>query len=436
MGFHRYAVVPVIGRFLPMPICVVLMLAICLATPVAHGAELTLEEAWQRAEQVHPELRAALAEVLAAEGELKDAHAPLWHNPEVSTELASRSLPAPAGRAREWGIGIEQTFETAGKRSYRRQAADLRLAGLRDLFGEVRRQVRAELEQRFFRVLGLQSQLRVESEALKLAEEAADAVDRRVKAGEDTRLDGNLARVEADRMRNQTARLSEELTEARAALAAFVLLPAEELPQAVGALERSNALSLERLLDSARSRPLLSALARQEEAARARVRLEQASVYPDVTVGLGVSKEGAADARERITSLGFSLPLPLFRRNTGGIARAASDLSRVGIEREAVSRDIPARIRELWIRRESLRNRVELLESSVLPKLEENQRLSLVSYRAGAIGILELLLANRQVVEGRRDAIEAATELSTVESQVKGAAGWFPELGANPSPSR
>ena len=58
-----------------------------LFSPAFAGpSTLTLEGAWQRAEEANPTLRAAQAAIPALEGELRDARAPLWNNPQISVE--------------------------------------------------------------------------------------------------------------------------------------------------------------------------------------------------------------------------------------------------------------------------------------------------------------------------------------------------------------
>ncbi|MHB1291273.1 MAG: TolC family protein [Sulfuricella sp.] len=56
-------------------------------------APLTLEQAWEQAEQANPALRSTQANLAAAEGELTDARAPLWNNPQLATEWRKRTTP-------------------------------------------------------------------------------------------------------------------------------------------------------------------------------------------------------------------------------------------------------------------------------------------------------------------------------------------------------
>src|SRR5581483_9518787 len=118
--------------------------------------------------------------------------------------------------------------------------------------------VRAEVELAFSRVLALRERIELEREALKLVDDAADVVRKRVNAGEDTRLDGNLAAVEAERSRNQVTALDEQLIQVRSELAGLLQLPPATLPAVRGQLAPLMPdVTLETLLESAANRPQL-----------------------------------------------------------------------------------------------------------------------------------------------------------------------------------
>ena len=401
------------------------------AAAAFNARSLTLAEALRLAEQANPTLRAAEASVAAAEGQLKDTEGLLWNNPVLLTEGTRRRITSgelEGQRFNEWNVGLAQTFELAGQRGYRREAAELDLNANRESIAEVRRVLRADVGHRFTRVVALQRRVELERQGLKLIDDAATAVGKRVRAGEDSRLDGNLAAVEAERTRNQLALLGEQLTQARAELATLLQLPPGALPEAEGELTPSPwAYSLDELLARAATRPGLRSLALREQAAQSKLSLERASVYPDVTVGMTTGREGPlVDGRESLTRLFISVPLPLFKRNAAGIGRATSELTQTQIERQATIREVEAQVRTLWQQVESLRSRVDRLTESVLPRLDENQRLSTIAYRAGEIGLLQLLLVNRQLLDGRRDYLEAVAEFLQTRIALEQAAGWLP----------
>ena len=398
-------------------------------TALTSGLSLTLEQAFLRAEQQNPDLRRALAQRVAAEGEAADARGLLRNNPELSLERTRRTVPQAgltSDSHREWMVGIAQTVEIAGQQGYRRQAARQELDALDASIDEARLRLRGEVERRFVQVLSLQERAATEQNSLKIIEDTALAIKKRVTAGEDSRLDGNLAQVEAVRARNQIGSLQEQVIQARAELGTALQMPPSQLPEAIGSLDvPAPVYTLEKLLEQSADRPLLRALDHREQAATHRLSLERATRYPNVTVGIATAREGASDARERLTRLTLSLPLPLFQNNAGGIGRASTELTQAQIERQSAIRDTGGDINALWQKLQSQTVRANALRQSALPALEENQRLSVKSLLAGEIGLMQLLLVNRQVLDGRRDLIDAETELRMTRIALQQAAGWL-----------
>lgn len=397
---------------------------------------LTLAEAWRLADDTHPLLASKLAQLQAAQGLRDDATAPLNSNPQLALETTRRQVPQaglPTERRSEWAIGLSQTFEVAGQRGHRVAASEAALAALRADLDDTRRQVHAEIAQAFMRVLAQQQRAEVDDEALKLFDDTATLVQKRREAGEDTKLDANVARIEAERARNQLAQTREQLIDARAELATRLRLAPGVAPQVTGDLaERADvSYGVEALLAAVEAQPRLQAITARQDGAQARLKLEQAGRYPDVTVGLNLGREGPGDARERLTTLSVSVPLPLFKRNTGGIAQANAELSQARIDREAALRDQRAQVYTLWTKLQSLQARVQRLRDSVLPTLADNQQLSLRSQRAGQIGLLELIVVNRQALDARRDLIDALSDLQAVRLALEATAGW-PQQGTQP----
>ena len=383
--------------------------------PVTPAKPLTLQEAWTLAEQNSVSLKSARAAVVAAEGHAEDTRGLLWNNPELNAEGVRRQLPpSDIGNTtnREWGAGITQALEIGGQHGHRREAARQELIAAQLLAQEAEREVRADVERRFVQVLALQARIGIERDSLTLIERTSSFAGKRVAAGEDSRLDGNVALIEAGRARNQLAALTDQFLQARVELGELLQWPSATLPDVVGDLESMATVpALDRLLVAAAERSQLKALQAKEIAARSKRDLELAARIPDITVGLGVGREGPQEFRENIALLSVSVPLPLFKRNSGNVAQAQADLARAQAERQALERGQGANVRALWNRHQSLRNRVRTLRDAVLPALEENHRLSQQSLLEGEIGVTQQVLVNRQLLDGRRDLLDAITEL-------------------------
>lgn len=392
----------------------------------AHRA-LTLDQAWALAQAANTTLRSKQAQLAAAEGLATDAASLLANNPQLSAERTRRSVPTSGAieRRNEWSAGISQTLEIAGQPGYRREAANAAVQALLLEIDDTVRQQRAEVSERFYRVLALQQRVEIEAQAMRLFEDSARAVEKRRGAGEDTRLDANVALVEAERARNQLATVQEQLLDARAALATTLQLPPSESIEAAGSLSPNPiGYTREGLLQSALAQPRLQSFIAREQSAQSKLRLERAARYPDVTVGMNVGREGPGDARERLTTLTVSVPLPLFKHNAAGIGQAATELAQAQIERRAAERDLPAQVHALWGKLQSLQSRIERLQRSVLPALADNERLSVKSRQAGQIGLLELIVTTRQSLDARRDLVDALLDYQTTRTALEAAAGW------------
>jgi cobalt-zinc-cadmium efflux system outer membrane protein len=410
-----------------------------ISVPAWAQGVLTLRDALRMVETNNPAVLNAKAGLAAAEGEARESRGILYNNPELSLEHGRRTSPTEGGEVRtsEPAVGISQTFEIAGQQGHRREAARWEMEATRAQVLEAVAKGRGEVEQAFYEVLALQSRAASENEIAKLAEDAANAVGKRVAAGEDSKLDGNLALVEAERARNQVETLREELVTARARLAELLQLPPTSLPEVVGDLTpAAPSYSLPTLLESIPRRPHLASLESREQAAISRLALERAAAVPDVTVGLNTAREGPQEFRERVTTLSVSIPLPFFRRNDAAIGRAMTERDRVQIERRAALRDTEAQVRALWQRFQSLDARVKRLSGSVLARLDENLSLSTKAYRAGEIGILQLVVVNRQVLDARRDYLAAVTEWVKTRVALEQAAGWGLDSSGNAPSSR
>ena len=224
----------------PLQALALALAAIALPTlaqiPLAR-APLSLAEALRLAEVGHPALLGREAQLAAAEGLRREAASLVFNNPELSTEQTRRRAGPPDGSRHEWRVGVAQPIETGGQQARRREAAAAGLDALRAEIDDARRLARADAAARFHAVLAAQARVLIEQRSVELFDGTAQAVARRRAAGEDTRLDANVALVEAERARNALALARERLVEARSELANALRQPAATLPELVGALD-------------------------------------------------------------------------------------------------------------------------------------------------------------------------------------------------------
>ncbi len=416
---------------IPLAVCFVVAL---LFQTAAADQRLTLQEALHLAERNHPALAAARSLIAPAQANLVEARAALWHNPELSMEVRHRELAQRESddlTEHDAAVGLTQTFEIAGQPRARRAAAEASLEASRYAVDQTRFEVRLEVATEFVDALQLRRRLEAEQASAELFHQAADIIAKRVKAGEDTRLDANIALVEAERASTQVMQTGDELARARAKLAATLQLPPNVLPEPFGSLtETGPSYRLRELLGSVARHPRIQATTARVLAARHQLTLELAARIPDVTLGLTYSPERTLDGTDEITTLSVNVPLPFFRNNDSAIAQANAELMQSESALQSAQRDTEAAIRVLWQRLTKLRQQKTRLEGIVLPILQDTQRLSLAAMRAGEINVTEFLLARRQTIEAQRELADAQAQAVVVRLELENAAGW--EKGGAP----
>jgi len=388
-------------------------IAIGLAASAPLGAqpalrEVTLEAALAEAEANNPELRAAAAAVEESRGRLLAART-YAYNPAIEVEGADRR--GPVGSTTDRGIVLSQELEIAGQRGKRAAAAEAGLAAAEGRRARRRREVLAAVERAFAEAVRGRELVEVARADVELTGNLLSFEERRLAAGAGTQIEVNLARAAAGRAVRRFQKGSAAWAEARSRLAEGIGLdPAAPLLTA-GGLPGSQSVSLPPLEELVRralaSRSDLAALRRERERAERRIGLERSLAIPNLEIGAFVSREEGDD----LTGLRAGIAIPIFDRNRGGIAEAEAEASRIGAE--VVAAELAA-VRELtaaYAHYQAAAEALSVLEGLVVETLAESLALLRRAVEEGELSATDVLLLRRELVEGRREQIEAAAEL-------------------------
>ncbi|MEQ9460452.1 MAG: TolC family protein [Phycisphaeraceae bacterium] len=165
--------------------------------------------------------------------------------------------------------------------------------------------------------------------------------------------------------------------------------------------------SIAELRDRAqRSNPDLRALEQQIEQQRYLAEAAKKASIPDVTVGVDYLVTGEAP-NSRIAESGddpillrFGINLPIWRgRIDAGIREATARRLAAGYERSQQASDLDASIERLVFEHRDAIRRSDLYLQSLIPKAEESLEASRAAFRTGEISMLELLDAERTLLE-------------------------------------
>ena len=411
----------------------VLSLAVALVVRAAQAAEettqVTLDEAVVLLRRQSPELLAGALKVRAAQGDVTTAR--LYPNPTLSFGAGN----FPIGRTNPPGIGtgdtvneqvgIGQELVLWGKRGERIAAAHGRMAAVGAERADLDRRLVFEVRARFVRTLVAGERLRLARENLTHYRETVRVSRERADAGEISAAEFDKIALEQRGFEHEVADAEIERRQAVAELLPLLgldvadLVPVGEL-QLPAARTDTDALVSEAL----RRRPDLTAAERQAEAAEAALRLARAERWPNVTVGVQYTHDEFQVAGNLANSLGanFSLPLPLVNRNQGEIQRAEAEALIARHEVQKLRLEIPQEVRTAVTNYTVAGERVRRFEQAFLRQSEDARRAAEVSYREGAISLLEFVEAERTFIQTQRDHLDALLDGYTAAFDVTRAA--------------
>src|SRR3989449_8014637 len=367
-------------------------LAVC-ALPLASGSQeratrLTLDDALRLAERENPRLRAKRFELdVTRAGEIT---AELRPNPSAS--YAAEKFGA---NIQEYTVTVGQTIELGGKRARRLDSARAATRVTRFEVDDIRRQVFAQVKKTFTDVLVARATLVLAEQTLK----TLDDVERiqRFRAER-----GDISELELTRIQLQRFTFERDAADARQAIAATTialraLVGAASVAPDVEVLGdlgfRDVGVSRDEAVQRALSaRPDLQAADAARDKAKADVAMARANAKWDITPQVEYKR---TDTNDNTFGFGLSLPLRIFDRNQGEIARTQAEVERVTAQRDATVAQIVSEIETVLAAVTTLRQRVESLRNVYLPKAEQARNTVEFAYRRGGVSLLDFLDAQR-----------------------------------------
>ena len=392
----------------------------CLHSALASAQEapLTLADVLIRARERAPQVAIARLTLEETRGRLIGATRRFQSNPDVDLGIASRRRNETGEHVADVQVGLAQMFEPGSRRSARLAGARAALdQGTADIEDTTRVVIGAAAEA-FYRVLHADERLRLLRAAQDLATSVAGAAERRFAAGDIAVLDVNLARITLARVRADIAG-----AHANRSLVAGALQQVLGLDQPVvvtGSL--STGLSepdLNALLASATTRPDVLSLEAGVREAAAEQQLGESMGRPDYGVGARYSRE----ERDQVVMGTFTITLPVFAKGQDLVTTGQARTSRLRTAAEAARRAIRTEVVAAY---EAYRRRlaaVRLLEGDALTSVDDSLALAARSYEVGQIGLPDVLLLRRELLDARYQHLDALLEAALARVSLDASAG-------------
>ena len=387
-----------------------LVAAALAAPPVAPAATLlTLQEAFRRTTETHPQLARFAQVQAAADAELQRAGL----GPRMSLGLELENAFGSGGfqglDQSELTLNLASVLETGGKREARTSVAQARADAVELERDAARLDILAEVARRFLDVLHAQSSVEIERLDVEQRQRSVEAATRSLQAG---------AAPESVKLSAEAARARAQLNLARAqagletAMRRLCILWRDKAPEFAGVAGNPLALPdiapLARLQAELDANPELRQFASEQRVREARLQLARSERSVDLEWQFGVRR--IEETGDWAAVAGVSMPLGTRGRAESAVRVAQAELSSLSFEREIRELALHTTLTEAHAAFTAERAAVIAARDDLLPRLARATAAAERAYRAGAASYLEWAEVQAAAIDTRRVQLDASMQ--------------------------
>lgn len=373
-------------------------------------APLTFREALDVASSLNLELAAVRRGRAVREAELRAAGQ--LPNPDFSAEMTrdvphgdvSIAFPLDIGRTRSRRIAVAK--------------AGLAMADVDEKTALVA--LRKSVRLAFYGLMAAEQEATLADDVLKVAERVKEVAQARFDEGAAPRLDVMQAELGVVRARADLDLARSSRRAAQAELNALLNRPPGQHIVPAGDMADMPALpTLDRVTTIATSANVeLLAMDREAAIEDRTLDLLKAERVPTPTFSFGTAINAPGEFNIG-PHAGISLSLPLFARNQGEIAGSVAKSDQIRARREAIRREVEARVFAALERVTAQKAQVEAFRATLVPTATAVQGLAEESYRLGRSSILAALDAQRSLRDVKFEYVQALLNLQSAVADLE-----------------
>jgi cobalt-zinc-cadmium efflux system outer membrane protein len=360
---------------------------------------VTLDQAIQMALEHNHNLLAARTTVQQSEAQEMTAN--LRPNPTLFTDWEYLPLVNPGGsiadylhNSTEGDIGVSYLFERGKKRQHRLQAAKDATAVTRSQVADNERGLTFQVAQLFINVQLAQSTLDLAQQDLKSYQDTVDISELKYKSGgisenDYLKIKLQLLQFQQDVQQALLAR-AQALSDLRQLLG-YESVPAEYAVTGTFDYEPLSLSFGDLEAKALANRPDLRASVQGVAAAGSQHELAKVNGKVDVTAAANYSHVNGISAM----TFNVSVPLPVFNRNQGEIARTYHAVTQAQQQQAAAQGQVKTDVRDAYEALQSSDRVAQYFRSGYLDVSQKNRDISEYAYRRGAASLLDFLDAER-----------------------------------------
>jgi cobalt-zinc-cadmium efflux system outer membrane protein len=364
----------------------------------------------------HPEIQAARQAVSSAVG--RAIQAGLYPNPFFQGGAIQWG-----GQETFWGANFTQEVVVARKLYLQRQAEYQAVRQAEQDLARVRYQVLRDVRAGFYVTLALQIRVDALTQLVAIAKKSFESGQRLKLGGEGTLTDELQLKIQYRRAMAGMAAADAQLKASKNTLAALTGVPDLRIDRLEGSLSDSLP-NMEYPLVRA---GVLAENANIRRAAieinRRRFLLRRAIVQPIPNPliqagyqyyvgGYGNTPAGSSEnlGIQNLPILMVTFPVPVFDRNQGAVREARAEVSRASLLLRDTQNDLSARAADALGRLDASSELVAEYEKEILPAAKQTVELAQAAYQGGQFSLLQLLQAQRDLVDAYLGSIDAQSQ--------------------------
>jgi outer membrane protein, heavy metal efflux system len=395
--------------------------------PQTPSVIITIDQAIELAKQNNPALQAQ--RTLVSQNKEQEVTANLRPNPLLSWDAQYIPLFTPdlfssnyIDNTAQFDLGVGYLFERGQKRQHRLQAAKDSTAVTESQTLDAERTTVAETTQQFVAALLAKSNL-------DFAVEFLQSYQHTVGISQDQQKAGAVSKVDLLKIQLQTLQFQTDVTSARIALAQALnslrqLMGFNSVPRnydVAGTLAyEPMTLRVEDLEARALStRPDLQAAQRGVTAANSQIGLAKANSKQDLNATFDYTHVSAAN----LGAFFFTIPLPIFNRNQGEVARTYYVLTQSQFQEKAAEQQVLTDVKNAYEMLLNNQEIVQLYDNGYLQQAQQSRDITQFSYQHGAASLLDFLDAERSYRATELSYRQALAQYMSSLEQLRAAVG-------------
>jgi len=388
---------------------------------------ITLDDAIKMALEHNHTLQAERSTILQAQAEETTAN--LRPNPTLAWDAQFLPLfqPTQAGsnyfdQNAQFDVGLSYLFEIGRKRQHRLQAALDVTAQTKSQVSDNERALIFLVASDFVSVQLAEATLSLAEQDVKSFQNTVDISEARLKAGDMS--EGDYLKIKLQLLQFQTDYSQAQLAKVQALISLRQQLGFESVPadyDVAGELDYQPVQAKREDLEALalRQRPDLRAAQQGVTAAQRQYAVQKSIAKQDLTGGADYSHTSGASS----VSLFFSIPLPIFNRNQGEIARTRYAIGQAQETEKAAQEQVLSDVVNAY---ESVQTNdvvIKLYRSGYLDAAKESREISEYAYKRGAASLLDFLDAERSYRSTQLAYLQSLASYQTALEQLREAVG-------------